>query len=119
MPVHTEKGLRIAMLGHKHIPSREGGVEIVVEELSTRMAALGHLVTCYNRGGHHVSGRQFDEQKLKTYKGVRIKTVPTFDKKGLAAMSASVTASIAAAFGRYDVVHFHAEGPVLCAGSPS
>ena len=111
MPVHTEKGLRIAMLGHKHIPSREGGVEIVVEELSTRMAALGHLVTCYNRGGHHVSGRQFDEQKLKTYKGVRIKTVPTFDKKGLAAMSASVTASIAAAFGRYDVVHFHAEGP--------
>ena len=111
MPVHTEKGLRIAMLGHKHIPSREGGVEIVVEELSTRMAALGHQVTCYNRGGHHVSGRQFDEQKLKIYKGVRIKTVPTFDKKGLAAMSASVTASIAAAFGRYDVVHFHAEGP--------
>ena len=25
--------LRIAMLGHKRIPSREGGVEIVVEEL--------------------------------------------------------------------------------------
>ena len=29
--------LRIAMLGHKRIPSREGGVEIVVEELCTRM----------------------------------------------------------------------------------
>lgn len=25
--------LRIAMLGHKRIPSREGGIEIVVEEL--------------------------------------------------------------------------------------
>ena len=46
--------MRIAMLGQKRIPSREGGVEIVVEELSIRMAALGHKVTCYNRKGHHV-----------------------------------------------------------------
>lgn len=38
--------LKIAMLGHKRIPSREGGVEVVVEELATRMAALGHNETC-------------------------------------------------------------------------
>lgn len=103
--------LRIAMLGHKRIPSREGGIEVVVEELSTRMAALGHQVTCYNRGGHHVSGREFDEVQTKEYKGVALKTMPTLNKKGLAAMTASVTASIAAAFGKYDVVHYHAEGP--------
>ena len=48
--------MRIVMLGHKRIPSREGGVEIVVEELSTRMAALGHEVTVYNRKGTHVAG---------------------------------------------------------------
>lgn len=30
--------MKIAMIGHKRIPSREGGVEIVVEELSTRLA---------------------------------------------------------------------------------
>ena len=41
--------LRIAVLGHKTIPSRQGGVEIVVEELSVRMAKLGHKVTVYNR----------------------------------------------------------------------
>lgn len=35
------------MLGHKRIPSREGGIEIVVEELATRMVTLGHKVTCY------------------------------------------------------------------------
>ena len=52
------------MFGHKRIPSREGGVEIVVEELSTRMAAMGHEVTCYNRGGHHVSGAEFDALEL-------------------------------------------------------
>jgi len=28
--------LRIAMLGYKRIPSREGGVEVVVEKLNVR-----------------------------------------------------------------------------------
>lgn len=103
--------LRIAMLGHKRIPSREGGVEIVVEQLATRMAARGHAVTCFNRGGHHVSGRKFDTAVQREYKGVRLRTVPTIDVKGLAAMSASAFAALRAAFGPYDVVHFHAEGP--------
>lgn len=103
--------LNIAMLGHKRIPSREGGVEIVVEELAVRMAARGHQVTCYNRKGHHVSGKEFDGNAWKEYKGVRLKTVCTIDQKGLAAMSSSFFAAVRAAFGRYDVVHFHAEGP--------
>lgn len=99
------------MLGHKRIPSREGGIEIVVEELATRMVSQGHDVTCYNRSGHHISGKEFDFKKKKEYNGIRVKYVPTIDKKGLAAMSASFFAAIAVAFGRYDVVHFHAEGP--------
>lgn len=103
--------LNIAMLGHKRIPSREGGVEIVVEELSTRMVKLGHQVTCYNRKGHHVSGSEFDGNLLSEYKGVKLKQVWTLDKKGLAAMTSSLSAAIKAAFGKYDVVHFHAEGP--------
>lgn len=45
------------MIGHKRIPSREGGVEIVVDELSTRMVKLGHQVDAYNRSGYHVSGK--------------------------------------------------------------
>ncbi len=103
--------LNIAMIGQKRIPSREGGVEIVVEELSVRMATLGHSVTCYNRRGHHVSGKEYDGQKLKAYKGVRIKSAFTINGKGLAAVTSSFFASIKAAFGRYDVVHYHAEGP--------
>lgn len=108
-----EAKLRIAMLGHKRIPSREGGVEIVVAELATRMAERGHSVTCYNRRGAHVSGAEHGEsaKNIKEYNGVRIKRVLTINKKGLAAMSASFFAAIRAAFGKYDVVHFHAEGP--------
>lgn len=103
--------LNIAMLGHKRIPSREGGIEIVVEKLSTRMVKLGHQVTCFNRKGHHVSGSEFDGSQLSEYEGVKLKQVWTLDKKGLAAMTSSLSAAIKSAFGKYDVVHFHAEGP--------
>lgn len=103
--------LRIAMLGHKRIPSREGGIEIVVEELSTRMVNLGYDVTCYNRSGHHISGKQFDTQSLKEYKGIKLKNVLTINAKGLAAMTSSFFGAIAIAFSKCDVVHFHAEGP--------
>ena len=39
--------MKIAMIGHKRIPSREGGVEVVVEELSTRLAKKGYQVDVY------------------------------------------------------------------------
>ncbi len=96
--------MKIAMLGHKRIPSREGGVEIVVGELATRMAQKGHKVTCYNRS-------RKDAEKIKEYNGVKVKQVLTVNMRGVAAMSSSFFASLRAAFGRYDVVHYHAEGP--------
>ena len=114
---HKQK-LNIAMFGQKRIPSREGGVEIVVEELCSRMVAQGHNVTCYNRGGHHVSGSEYDSKRLKEYKEIRLKTVPTIEKKGLAAVSSSFFAALCCAFGRYDIVHIHAEGPAFFAWLP-
>lgn len=110
--------MNIAMFGHKRIPSREGGVEIVVEELSTRMAAQGYPVTCYSRGGHHVSGAEFDGKTLRQYEGVRIKTVPTLDRKGLAAVTSSFGAAICSAFTKAEIVHIHAEGPAFMCWIP-
>lgn len=107
----TKKKIKIAMLGHKRMPSREGGIEVVVEELSTRMVKLGYEVTSFNRKGHHVSGEAFDDKNTNNYLGVVLKTVPTIDRKGIAAITASVFAAICVAFGKYDVAHFHAEGP--------
>lgn len=103
----------IAMFGQKRVPSREGGVEIVVEELCSRMAAQGHRVTCYNRRGHHVSGAEFDTSAEDMYRGIRMKSVPTIEKKGLAAVTASFFGALCCAFGPYDVVHIHAEGPAF------
>lgn len=100
------------MLGQKRL-SREGGIEIVVKELATRMVKKGHEVTCYNRSGHHVSGDEFDDTQEKVYLGIKQKFVPTIEKKGLAAVSASFFAALYCAFGKYDVVHIHAEGPAF------
>ena len=110
--------MKIAMFGHKRIPSREGGVEIVVEELSVRMAQQGHQVTCYNRAGHHVCGEEFDTHTADTYKGIRLKSVWTLDKKGLAAVTSSFFAAVRSAFSRAEVVHIHAEGPAFMCWLP-
>lgn len=74
--------MRIAMVGHKRVPSREGGIEVVVEELAARMVMHSHSVTCYNRTGHHVSGKEYDIEHLDEYRGIRLKRVPTIDRKG-------------------------------------
>lgn len=118
MAAKSNAPLKIAMFGHKRIPSREGGIEVVVTELSRRMVALGHSVTCFNRGGHHVSGSEFDSSAADTYQGVKLKKVWTVDRKGLAAMSASVSAAFRTAFGKFDIVHIHAEGPSLMCWLP-
>lgn len=107
----NKPSLKIAMVGQKRIPSREGGVEVVVDELSTRYVKLGHRVDAYNRSGYHVSGKEFDESRGKIYEGIRLITIPTFKSSSLNAMVYSILASIRLLFGRYDVVHYHAEGP--------
>ena len=104
---------KIAMIGHKRIPSREGGVEIVVDELSARLVAKGYQVDAYNRSGYHVSGKEFDERRGKVYKGIRLITIPTFNHKKLNAIVYSFLATIRALFGGYDVIHYHAEGPCI------
>lgn len=114
----TTQKLSIAMFGHKRIPSREGGVEVVVEELATRMVERGHSVTCFNRSGHNVAGKEFDREFGSEYKGVRLKKVFTINRRGLAAVTSSVFSSLAAAFGKYDVVHIHAEGPAFMCWLP-
>ena len=104
--------MKIAMIGHKRIPSREGGVEIVVEALSRRMVQRGHRVTVYNRKSRHVAGTAFDDHShLHNLDGVQIRWVPTPNSKKLNAIVYSFFATVQALFGGYDIIHFHAEGP--------
>lgn len=106
--------MKIAIIGHKRIPSNEGGIEKGVEQHAVRMAALGHEVHVYNRGGaDKYSGNR---KRIKNYNGVRIITIPTFKYEKLNAVVYSFLATIRAAFGNYDVVSYRASGPCAMIG---
>lgn len=103
--------MKVAMIGHKVVPSRRGGIENVLTTLCPILCELGLEVTCYNRSSDKVENEYVGTVQNKKYKGVTIKNAWTLNIRGFAAMIASFTAAILASFGRYDVIHFHAEGP--------
>lgn len=111
--------MKIAMIGHKRIPSREGGVEIVVEELATRLVKNGNIVDVYNRKGKNVQDKKIEVKKIKNYKGVNIISIPTLiSKKGIEALIYSFFATIRVCLKKYDVLHYHAEGSCAMLGLP-
>jgi glycosyltransferase involved in cell wall biosynthesis len=99
-------GLRIAMIGLRGLPAREGGVERHVEELATRLVDRGHEVTVYCRPG-------YAPDVGMTYRGVRLATLPTVSARGGEAFVHSGLCACATVGHRFDVVHFHAVGPGL------
>ena len=109
---------RIAIIGHKFIPSRDGGVEVVVSNLAPHLAEIGYDVTCYNRTDRQHRELRKQGALPREYRGVRLIWTPTVDRRGLAAVTSSALATLRAAFGRYDLVHFHAEGPCVFCGLP-
>ena len=106
---------RIAMIGHKYIPSRDGGVEVVVSNLAPHLVKIGYDVTCYNRTNQEFKKMRKSAPLPREYRGVHLIWTPTVDRRGLAAMTSSIIATVMASFRRFDIVHFHTEGPcVLC-----
>ena len=92
------------MLGTKGIPATWGGIEHHVQELATRMVALGHDVTVYCRPYYTTTDKPY-------YKGVRIRKLPTIPSKSLDAIVATFFATMDAMSEGYDIIHFHAIGP--------
>ena len=75
------------MIGHKFIPSRNGGVEVVVSNLAPHLAKLGYDVTCYNRTDREAVKRRKAGELMREYRGVRLVWTPTVNRRGMAAMS--------------------------------
>ena len=96
--------MRIFFIGQKGIPSKSGGVEKHVEELSARLAKQGHEVFVYTRPNYTKPG-------LKKYKGVNLISLPNIATKHLDAISHTFMACIDVLFRKADVVHFHSIGP--------
>lgn len=110
-------GCRIAMIGVRGLasapPSRfrradqqlVGGAEVAAEGLSRALAARGHAVTLFTRGG----------EPSQTPEGVQLVPAPYVPGRQLEALSHSLLATWRAVRGCFDLVHFHAVGPGSCA----
>ena len=104
--------MKIAMIGHKCIPSRDGGVEVVVEELAARLASWGHDVHCYNRVA---SGDGDTARSTRLYRGIWVHASPLTEDRGIGVLIHSAGASLKAISQSSDVIHLHAEGPASMA----
>lgn len=107
----ASRQLRIAMIGARGVPATFGGVERHVEELGSRLVALGHEVTVFCRPNYVT-------ERHATHRGMLLRHLPTIDSKHFDAMAHSAVCSVATVRSPYDVVHYHAIGPGLASPLP-
>lgn len=99
----AERPLRIALLGTRGIPANYGGFETCAEELSIRLARLGHRVTVYCRTPQITHPDD-------TYQGVRLVKLPAIRNKYLDTIVHSTLAACHAVLHRYDIVYVFGVG---------
>jgi glycosyltransferase involved in cell wall biosynthesis len=107
----TWRKLRIAMIGQKGLPATFGGIEHHVQEIGSRLAERGHDVTVFCRPNYAAEDQA-------EFLGMRLRHLPTVSTKHLDAIAHSAVATVAALRERYDVIHYHAEGPGMLAFAP-
>ncbi|MFB2970689.1 glycosyltransferase family 4 protein [Aerosakkonema sp. BLCC-F183] len=101
--------MRIAVIGAKGLPAKQGGIEHHCEEIYTRMVEKGHEVDLFARSSYTGSN------SLHTYNvgGVRIVSLPCLKAGGMDALLSSALGAMASLGKEYDIIHFHALGPSL------
>jgi glycosyltransferase involved in cell wall biosynthesis len=101
--------MKIAVIGAKGLPPKQGGIEHYCAELYPRIVAQGHSVDLFARSSYTHSSwfESYD------FQGVRVISVPSIDLRGIDAFFTSALGAIIATGREYDIVHFHALGPSL------
>lgn len=103
--------MKIAMIGHKTVPSRRGGIELVITTLAPNLVKSGDEVVCYNRKGCLTEEEYLSQIKDSMYEGVQLREAWSIKGRGIQAVIASFTAALQATLSGFDVIHFHALGP--------
>jgi len=96
------------MIGLKGVPF-PAGIENFTEQVGWRLAARGHEVTVYVRPYVEVG---------HSFRGMRIRRLPSINTKHLDALTHTALASLAVLFEDVDVVHYHALGPSVFSAIP-
>lgn len=106
--------MRIAIIGCKGIPaatSQGGGIEDHVEKLSIRLTEMGHEVSVYVRP-------YANPDKKKSWKGIKLITLPSIHRKNLDAITHTILASFHVLFQKVDIIHYHGVGPATMSWLP-
>ena len=101
--------MKIAVIGAKGLPAKQGGIEHHCEEIYPRLVAQGHSVDLFARSSYTES----TSLESYDYKGVRVISLPCLSTGGMDALLSSALGAIASGRKLYDIVHFHALGPSL------
>ncbi|MBD2084524.1 glycosyltransferase family 4 protein [Coleofasciculus sp. FACHB-542] len=101
--------MKIAVIGAKGLPAKQGGIEHHCEEIYSRVVEQGHEVDLFARSSYT------GDVSLSHYNvhGVKVVSIPSLNIKGMDALLSSALGAIASNAKRYDIVHFHALGPAL------
>lgn len=106
--------MKIAVIGVKGLPAKQGGIENYCAEVYPRMVAQGHSVDLFARASYT------DSAWLDNYdfEGVQVCSLPSLPLRGIDAFISSALGAIASSTTKYDIVHFHALGPSLFSWLP-
>lgn len=98
--------MRIAMIGLRGIPSKDGGVEVAVSEIAPRLVSLNVDCTVYCRSN-------YIDKPLKKINNINLVNLPTINTKHLEAIIHTFISTVHAIFARFDIIHYHAGGNAL------
>ncbi|WP_081403146.1 glycosyltransferase family 4 protein [Scytonema hofmannii] len=101
--------MKIAVIGAKGLPPKQGGIEHYCAEIYPRMVARGNDVDLFARCSYTESGWA----ERYEFQGVRVIPLPGLQMRGIDAFVTSALGAIATSGKKYDIVHFHALGPSL------
>ena len=101
--------MKIAVIGIKGLPAKQGGIEHYCEALYPKMVEQGHSIDIFARSSY-IEKPWFS---VYEHKGVRVICLPSFPLRGLDALTNSFFAALLTSYKDYDIIHFHALGPAL------
>jgi len=103
--------MKIAFIGQKGIPAKNGGVERYVESLALNLASMGQEVFVYNRRGYL-------PERLKEFRGIKLISLPYLKNKNLANITHTFLANLHVLRYHVDIIHFQGIGPSLLGWLP-
>ena len=104
--------MKIAVVGAKGLPPKQGGVEHYCAEVYPRMVNKGHSVDLFARSSY--TGTSWLENY--DFEGVKVISLPDVRMRGVDAFVTSALGALSATGNQYDIIHFQALGPSLFTG---